>query len=207
MGCRSIRHYFKYNGSTWTSFTSGITTNLRAIYFISPTNGYAVGDGGVILKYDGASWKKVPSGTTSALYGVSFSDANTGWVVGASGTIISYKGITNTVVLPLVNSKTICYGEAVPTLSASGTNVFWYSDFAATKQIGTGNSYKPNVSAVGTYTFYVTQSVNSLKSLPVAVTLTIKATPKAPITGTNITINGGGTLAPFTASGSFLVWY
>ena len=197
----------KYNGTTWSSVTSGVTNNLRSVYFTSATNGYAVGDGGTILKYDGTSWTKVTSGTTNNLNGVSFSDANTGWAVGASGTIIAYKGVTNTVALPTVKPRTICFGDSPTALFATGTKIVWYSDAAATTQIDTGNVLMPVISAVGTYTYYLTQTVNNIKSLPVAVTITIKPKPTAPTTSGNISIAQGASLSPFTATGSNIVWY
>ena len=197
----------KYNGTIWTSVTSGVTNNLRSVYFTSATNGYAVGDGGTILKYDGTSWTKVVSGTTNNLYSVAFSDANTGWAVGAAGTIVAYKGVTNTVALPTVKPRTICFGDSPTALFATGTKIVWYSDAAATKQIDTGNVLMPVISAVGTYTYYLTQTVNNVKSLPVAVTITIKPKPTAPITSGNISIAHGASLSPFTATGSNIVWY
>jgi MYXO-CTERM domain-containing protein len=62
---------------------------LWGIDMISATEGWAVGEGG-ILHYSGGTWTPQPSGTTEWLYDVSMISASEGWAVGTAGTILHY---------------------------------------------------------------------------------------------------------------------
>jgi len=70
----------------------------RAVSFVDPNNGWAVGGSGTILHTSdgGVTWTPQTSGTGDDLNGVSFVDANNGWAVGGSGTIVhtSNGGVT-----------------------------------------------------------------------------------------------------------------
>ena len=65
------------------------SSNLNGLVMLNSTEGWAVGDGGVILHYYGSSWSQIPSGTVANLYGVSFGppnalSPNAGFTVGGS---------------------------------------------------------------------------------------------------------------------------
>jgi photosystem II stability/assembly factor-like uncharacterized protein len=68
----------------WTAQTSGITTNLRDVYFTDNQTGWAVGNSGVILHTadGGQTWAAQTSGTTLNLFTVYFIDNQTGWAAG-----------------------------------------------------------------------------------------------------------------------------
>lgn len=70
--------------------STGIRPNLNAVFFVSTSVGWAVGDGGIILKTTdgGVTWLLQTSTVNANLYDVFFSDATHGWAVGASGTIL-----------------------------------------------------------------------------------------------------------------------
>src|SRR3990170_3080267 len=66
------------------------TSNLNGLVILSPSNGWAVGNGGTVLHFDGSFWSVIASGTTSDLFGVSFGapnapTSNAGFAVGGSG--------------------------------------------------------------------------------------------------------------------------
>jgi photosystem II stability/assembly factor-like uncharacterized protein len=71
--------------------TSGIRPNMNAVFFITTTTGWAVGDGGMVFKTTdgGVTWTQQTSGVVTNLYDVFFSDSTHGWAVGAAGTIIA----------------------------------------------------------------------------------------------------------------------
>lgn len=89
-------------GGTWTVDTAVVTANrmqipsplydLNGIQMLSDTDGWAVGNGG-ILHYIAGTWSivtKLPPTTT--LYGISLSPkGDEGWAVGTDGTIMRYK--------------------------------------------------------------------------------------------------------------------
>jgi len=74
-----------------------------------------------------------------------------------------------------------CFGSTVPTLSATGTNITWYSDAGLTTQVATGNTYTPVITATTSY--WVTETVNGCESLPTQVTVTINQLPTVNING------------------------
>ncbi len=75
----------------WRQMNSGVTANLNDVYFTSPTDGWAVGDDGVIIrtKDGGMTWTEVGSKSTHKLEKVVFS-AGRGWAVGFGGTVLMY---------------------------------------------------------------------------------------------------------------------
>jgi hypothetical protein len=65
---------------------------LRAVWSVSATDVWAVGEGGTIQHWNGLVWSRVASGTTRTLYGVWGSSPGDVWVVGASGTFLHWNG-------------------------------------------------------------------------------------------------------------------
>lgn len=76
--------------STWTDQTSPTTEALKAVTFTGATNGWIVGDNGLILKTtnSGTNWTTVESGVSVNLRGIAFSSSQEGWIVGNTGTIL-----------------------------------------------------------------------------------------------------------------------
>ena len=58
----------------------------------SATDGWIVGDGGVILLWNGTSWSSVTSPVSSILYDVVITATNPGdgWIVGAQGKMLRF---------------------------------------------------------------------------------------------------------------------
>ncbi|MDR2887493.1 MAG: hypothetical protein LBV26_05775, partial [Bacteroidales bacterium] len=97
---------------------------------------------------------------------------------------------------PTVSSRTICLEDittppaspdarTLTVTSAPAGTLTWYSDanLTASSVVATGTAYTPNVTAPGTYTYYVTdQSVDGLKCISEAtkVTLTVRETLPRP---------------------------
>jgi phage tail sheath protein FI len=63
----------------------------RALHFVSPTAGWAVGAGGAVVATadGGATWTTQASGVAADLHGVHFASATAGWAVGAGGAIVA----------------------------------------------------------------------------------------------------------------------
>ena len=60
----------RWNGSAWSTKTSGTSQTLYGVWGTSANNVYAVGASGTILRYNGTSWSTMTSGTSQTLYGV-----------------------------------------------------------------------------------------------------------------------------------------
>ncbi len=97
------------------------------------------------------------------------------------------------------DNKEICFGENNPAFNATGTGLEWFDNAELTNSVGTGTSYTPpsTVSAVGTYTYYVTQTIDNCRSSAATVELEIKPIPDPPgdqiinqqYTGEDVTIS------------------
>jgi len=72
-----------------------------------------------------------------------------------------------------------CEGQTVPALSATGQSLRWYGT-NATGGTGSTQATVPASNAVGTQTYYVTQTVSSCESERASVQIRIKDTPDRP---------------------------
>ena len=122
------------------------------------------------------------TGLAAGSYAVMVSDTNGCSVTGSTITISS----PGAPAAPVAGTDaTYCEGDAVADLTATGTNIEWFSDAGLTNSLGTGSPFTPTV-AVGVNTFYVTQTVSGCQSSADSVVITVKANPAAP----TVTPNG-----------------
>ena len=97
----------RVNG-TWTTMTSGTTTDLRGLFGTSSSDVWAGGNGGVLVHFNGTAWSAV-SGLTSDIDAVWASSTSNAWFVGAS-TAVRWTG-----------SQFISYSLTGQLLGVSGT--------------------------------------------------------------------------------------
>ena len=108
---------------------------------------------------------------------------------------------------PSVSNQTACVGSIIPDLTATGTNIIWYSDAALTAQVGTGNNLSTGQNSVGIYTYYATSTdVNGCESIASSATLEIYALPPAP-TANNEVACVGGIIPDLVSTGTIITWY
>ena len=86
---RTILHY---DGTTWSTMDSGVTSLLSDVWGTSASDVFAVGDEGTILHYDGSTWTVMDSGTTAELFDVWGSSSHDVFAVGGRNTILHYDG-------------------------------------------------------------------------------------------------------------------
>ncbi|MFH0801224.1 MAG: IPT/TIG domain-containing protein [bacterium] len=86
----------KYDGTSWASMSSGVTSEIYGGWCYTGSDAFAVGSNGTVIHYNGTSWGGAAnSGTTAklnAVYGII--DSTSVYAVGDSGTIIHYNGIS-----------------------------------------------------------------------------------------------------------------
>ncbi len=107
---------------------------------------------------------------------------------------------------PATTDETVCFGQVVPDLTATGTNIQWFSDPLLTTLVGTGSPFATGQTAAGSYIYYVTQTINSVQSPSDTVVLTINSLPSAPASS-NQSACFGGTIPDLTATGTNIQWY
>ena len=116
---------------------------------------------------------------------------------------------------PVTTGAASCEGASIPTLFAiangAGTSnkyLKWYNDATLTQLDGTGSTYVPQQTQVGTYSYYVTQfdTITGCSSLADSVLFTINPIPAPPAT-TSQTACYHSSIPTLTASGTNLNWY
>lgn len=106
---------------------------------------------------------------------------------------------------PVVTGNAVCFGQPILPINATGTNITWYQDSAQTIVLYTANTYTPNVTVAGTYTFYLTQTVNACESTTDTAILIIHALPLPPVANDQYTCTA--LVPPLTATGEDIQWY
>jgi len=193
---------------------SSPTASDTAICFSNPTPDIvAAGTGDSIL------WYSDPALTISVFTGDTFATGET--AVGAYTYYITSmkdgcEGLPDSVTLiisappsaPVAADTTVCYGYPVPDLVAAGTFIKWYSDAGLTILIFSGDTFPTGDTAVGTTTYYVTDSTGGCLTSPAdSVTLTIISTPAAPAASSDTTICYGNPIPALIAAGTYIRWY
>jgi len=153
-----------YNGTSWSSQTSGTTNNLYGVWGSGASDVYAVGASGTILRStdSGTTWTSKTSGTTNHLYGVWGSGASDVFAVGYGGTILHSTDSGTTWTSQTSNTTNTLYsvegsGDSdVFAVGASGTilhynNTSWSSQSSGTTNnlYGVWDYNSSNVYAVG----------------------------------------------------------
>lgn len=84
---------YHFNGTTWQVVSSPSSDRFKDIDFVSPTDGWLVGEADpVIAHYDGTDWSVVPNPSGQPIYGIDMLSPTDGWAVGKDGTILHYDG-------------------------------------------------------------------------------------------------------------------
>jgi Big-like domain-containing protein len=81
-----------YDGTTWSSQTSGTSADLFGVWGASGSDVYAVGRHGTVLHYDGSRWDALPTSDTTDLIAVWGSSGRDLFAVGSFGTILHFDG-------------------------------------------------------------------------------------------------------------------
>ena len=108
-------------------------------------------------------------------------------------------------------NATYCFGEPMVDLTATaagGGTLTWYDNAGLTNTVGTGTTFSPP-SALGSTTYYVTETVVGCESPSTQITITVNPTPAAPIAGTDATYCDSDPIIDLVASGGGgnLNWY
>ncbi len=104
-------------------------------------------------------------------------------------------------------NDTVCHGALNPPLVASGNNINWYNDSILSTVIHTGQQYTPLDTAVGTYSYWITQTEGVCESSAVEVIFDVLESPQTPVVN-NQTVCYGFPVLPFVANGNGVInWY
>ena len=99
-----------------------------------------------------------------------------------------------------------CVGEPATPLTATGTNLLWYT--TATGGTGSATAPTPSTAAAGTTSYWVTQTnAAGCESNRRQITVNVTALPALPTATTPIAYCVGEPATPLTATGTNLLWY
>ncbi|MGH2665205.1 T9SS type B sorting domain-containing protein [Flavobacterium sp.] len=98
-----------------------------------------------------------------------------------------------------------CQNATAVALTATGSNLLWYT--VATGGIGSATAPTPSTAAVGSTTYYVSQTVSGCEGPRASIVVTITATPSAPTVTTPVPYCQNAAAVALTATGSGLLWY
>ena len=105
---------------------------------------------------------------------------------------------------PTATSPAYCQNAAASPLTATGSNLLWYTTIGGT---GSATAPTPVTTGTGSTDYYVTQTpAGSCESNPTTVTVTIKPGATAP-TATSPGYCQNAVASPLTATGANLLWY
>jgi hypothetical protein len=120
-----IQHY---NGTTWSTQTSGTSVRLNSVWAASPTEAFVAGFQNTLLHWNGSAWSPMtiggtPGGLPTTWYGVFGFSSTDVYAVGAFGQIRHWDGSTWTsVTSPVSYILTSIWGASPNAMFATGTN-------------------------------------------------------------------------------------
>jgi gliding motility-associated-like protein len=139
--------------------------------------------------------------------------ANAGWyyVYTSFGSCVSTMDSINVSVNPIPNPPTVvspvvyCEGDVASVLTATGTNLQWYTQSQGGTALPTAPL--PNTSTIGSTWYYVSQSMNGCESNRDSIEVIVNPKPLPPAVISPVNFCQGEPASPLTATGTNLLWY
>ena len=100
---------------------------------------------------------------------------------------------------------TYCQNTAAVALTATGTNLLWYTTAAG--GIGSSTAPTPSTATLGNTSYYVSQSTNTCEGPRAQITVSIVASTPAPTVTSPVTYCQNATAVALSATGTSLLWY
>ncbi|WP_051313482.1 glycosyl hydrolase family 8 [Sporocytophaga myxococcoides] len=194
-----------------------VTVNQTAVPAVTSQVNYCQGASAAQLTATGTSlkWYLAATNGTSSTTAPTPTTTSTGtqnyWVTQTLNSCESSRAqITVSVgaatTAPTVTSPvSYCQGAASTALSASGTNLKWYTSSAG----GTATTVAPvpSTQVSGNTSYFVSQTGNGCESARTEIKVTIKAAPAAPSVQSPVIYGLSEVATPLSASGTSLKWY
>jgi Ig-like domain CHU_C associated len=100
---------------------------------------------------------------------------------------------------------TYCLNATAPALTATGTNLKWYTTI--TGGVGSATAPISATNTIGSITYYVSQTTGTCEGPRAAIVVNVTAITAAPVVTSPIAYCQGATAAALTATGTGLLWY
>lgn len=99
----------------------------------------------------------------------------------------------------------LCKDQSASPLTATGSNLLWYT--SATGGTGSSTAPTPSTTTIGSFNFYVSQTVSGCESKRALITVVVATLPAAPGVTSPIIYCQNQPATALTANGSVLRWY
>ena len=157
---------------------------------------------------DGTTFQSSPifNNVSSGSYNFIVRDVNTNCLINAGSRVINVT--PNIPPAPTATTSIqYCRNTTAIQLSATGSNLLWYTSLTAT--VSSTTAPTPNTSNVGVTTYYVSQTVNNCESNRTAITVTVEPSPTTPIITSNgpMVVCNNQSIVLNTTSTFVLQWY
>lgn len=163
-------------------------------------------------------WQTVPDGT-SVLWGTSnfvLSSTQTLYLRARTSTSpylwssTSQSFGTITVIQPpsaptVTSTITYCQNDGAAVLTATGSSLLWYT--TSTGGTGSSTAPTPSTATAGTFSYYVSQTVNGCESARSRIDVVVKAKPSPPTVTSSISYCQNDAASVLSASGTNILWY
>jgi large repetitive protein len=172
--------------------TALIATGSNLLWYATPTGG--VGS------------TTAPTPITTVLGAVTYYVSSTIGICEGPRAAITVNVLSVSPAPTIVSPVTYCQSATAIPLTATGTNLLWYT--TAIGGTGSATAPTPSTTAAGTTTYYVSQNSTCGESVRAAINVVVNPTPAAPtVTTSAFTYCQGVTATTLTATGSNLLWY
>lgn len=180
------------NGATWVK--TNLPSNHDLVSLAAHGSDIFAGcDRGVVFRSsnNGATWTKVDLGLIKNCPVLTLSIGDTNLFAGTIGSGVWRRPLSEMKTsdrYDFAPDDTVCYGEIIPPLHATGDSIKWHSNPDYTGLLHSGNTYETGRIEPGIFTYYVTQLLNSI---PLEDTATLIISPKPVIDSINKTNESG----------------
>lgn len=99
----------------------------------------------------------------------------------------------------------LCKGKSATPLTATGTNLLWYT--SATDGTGSSTAPTPSTNATGTVYYYVSQTTNGCEGPRARIEVIVEDIPPVPTVTSPVNYCQHQPASPLTANGTGLLWY
>ncbi|MCF2503757.1 T9SS type A sorting domain-containing protein [Dyadobacter sp. CY107] len=106
---------------------------------------------------------------------------------------------------PTVENLDYCLNATAPTLTATGSNLKWYA--ASSGGTGSAAAPTPTTTAIGTKSYFVSQTIGDCESARSEIKVTIKNVSPLPTVTSPINLCQNTDAIPLKATGTALQWY
>lgn len=202
-------------------FTTGVCDNSQSFDLEAKINANTFQNVNYIWQKStdgGFSWLDLTAATTDptlkVLAGTYQNNDQYRFIVGESTNInistcrvfsnVSTVKINGYPVAPNEETFNFCQNSISNTLSVTGNDLLWYT--SANGVMGSVSAPIINTANLGTYNYWVSQTVNGCESARAKITVNIIPNPIVPLVS-NVQYCQNSTASPLTASGINLLWY